>query len=83
MIALPALQSLKKLFLSYEILATSPNFFDCETKVMLKEINSKKKGKTLGGNYQVNFFSTKIRDKARHKTLAMTFLIFSLFEFSS
>ena len=46
MIALPALQSLKKLFLSYEFLATSPNFFDCETKVMLKEINSKK-GKDL------------------------------------
>ena len=75
MIALPALQSLRKLSLSYGFLATSPIFFDHETKVMLKEISSKK-GKTFSGNYQVNFFSTKIRDKTRHKTLVMTFLIF-------
>ena len=74
MIALPALQSLKKLFLSYGFFATSPNFFDRETKVMLKEISSKK-GKTFSGNYQVNFFPTKIRDKTTHKTLVMTFLI--------
>ena len=55
MIALPALQSLKKLFLSYEILATSPNFFDCETKVMLKEINLKK-GKDLRRQLPSKFF---------------------------
>ena len=51
--------------LSYALFATSPNYFDLETKVMLKEITSEK-GKTLSGNYQVNIFSTKIRDKTRH-----------------
>ena len=61
MIPLPALHNSKKLSLSYGFLATSPNFFDRETKVMLKEITSEK-GKTLSSNYQVNFFSIKIRD---------------------
>ena len=43
MIALPASHSFRKLSLSYEFLATSPNFFDRETKVMLKEITSEKR----------------------------------------
>ena len=43
MIALPALYSFKELSLSYGFLATSPNFFDRETKVMLKEITSEKR----------------------------------------
>ena len=61
MIALPALHSFKKLPLSYRFLATSSKFFDHDTRVMLKEITSEK-GKALSGNYQVNFFTTKMRD---------------------
>ena len=41
---------------------------------MLKEITLEKE-ETVSGNYQVNVFSTKIRDKTRHKTNVMTFLI--------
>ena len=43
MIALPASHSFRKLSLSYEFLATSPNFFDPEPKVMLKEITAEKR----------------------------------------
>ena len=68
MIALPALHSFKKLSLSYGFLASSLNFFDRETKVMLKEITSEK-GKTLSGSYQVNFSLPK------YETLVMTFPI--------
>ena len=61
MIVLLVINNFKKLFLSYGFLATSPNDFNRDTGVMLKNITSEK-GKRLGGNYQVNFFSTKIRD---------------------
>ena len=61
MIVLPVIHSFKKLFLSYGFLAISPNYFDRETGVMLKNITLVK-CKRLGGNYQVNFFSTKIQD---------------------
>ena len=61
MITLPALHSFKKFSLSYEFIATLPNFIDRETKVMLKDITLEN-GKTLRGSYQVTFFSFKIRD---------------------
>ena len=68
MIALPALDSFKKLSSSYGFLATSPNFFDRETGIMLKEITSEK-AKTLSGNYQVNLslpkYETLVRGVAR------------------